>query len=120
MVAVLVLVLMVAVVVVGEDVVVIGGVLALMDVVVVVDNDAKVIGEELVTVVVEGCTDTALTKNRGKLDPKRGRGARWASNLGSILPPVCVCASGGPDGAAGSAWAGSGAARLVELGRLHH
>ena len=43
---------MVAVVVVGEDVVVIGGVLALMDVIVVVDNDAEVIGEELVTVVV--------------------------------------------------------------------
>ena len=46
------MVLMVTVVVVGEDVVVIGGVLALMDVVVVVDNDAEVIGEELVTVVV--------------------------------------------------------------------
>ena len=68
----------------------------------------------------EGCTDTALTKNRGKLDPKRGCGARWASDLGSILPPVCVCASGGPDGAAGSAWAGSGAGRLVEWGRVHH
>ena len=54
-------------------------------------------------------------KKRGQIGPKKGARSK-ASNLVSM---VCVCANGGPDGAAGSAWAGSGAGRLVELGRLH-